>query len=81
VYKVYVLKSLRDKKSYVGITNNIQRRLIQHNSGNSYYTKRHKPWKIVYTETFENIIEARKREKYFKSASGRRYLKKFVFKK
>ncbi len=79
MYKVYVLKSLIAKKSYVGITDDIQRRLAQHNSGNRYYTKRYKPWKIVYTENFTDREEARKREKYFKSAVGRRYLKKLVF--
>ena len=76
---VYVLKSLSSQKSYVGMTIELDRRLAQHNAGQHSYTKRHLPWEIVYTETFKTLIEARAREKYLKSASGRRFLKKKVF--
>jgi len=80
MYFVYVLKSKVAKKSYVGITDSLKRRLVEHNSGKNFYTKRYKPWRLIYTEKFENREQARKREKYFKSAAGRRYLKKFIFK-
>jgi putative endonuclease len=79
MYFVYVLKSIVEKKSYVGITDNLKRRLIQHNLGNSFYTRRYKPWKIIYSEKFEDRELAREREKYLKSCAGRKYLKKFVF--
>ena len=73
---VYVLKSLTAPKSYVGMTDDLNRRLEEHNSGKHSYTKRYVPWEIIYKEEFSNYSDARKREKYLKSASGRRFLKK-----
>jgi putative endonuclease len=49
---------------------------LEHNSGLSLYTKRYLPWHIIYIENFLDIKDARKREKYFKSAAGRRFIKK-----
>ncbi len=78
MYIVYILKSLVAQKTYVGFTNDLERRIKQHNSGKSYYTKRYKPWE-VYTEKFETFSEAERREKYLKSASGRRLVLKKLF--
>jgi len=80
MYYVYVLKSTAHLKSYVGITDDISRRLSQHNSGKHPYTKRYLPWTIIHTEEYPNRIEARRREVYLKSASGRRWLSNNVFK-
>ncbi len=80
MYVVYVLKSLTVNKSYVGITDNLDERLSQHNLGESFYTKRYMPWNVIYTEKFNNREEARKREKYLKSCAGRKFLKN-LFKK
>ena len=76
MYKLYVLKSIICSKSYVGITDDIDRRLREHNSGKHLYTKRYMPWELIYTEELASIDEARKREKYYKSTTGRRALKK-----
>jgi len=76
MFVVYILKSKIARKSYVGFTNNIERRLREHNSGNHFYTKRYKPWEIIHKEEFENFEKAIKREKFLKSTSGRRFLKK-----
>ncbi|MDP3093349.1 MAG: GIY-YIG nuclease family protein [bacterium] len=76
MFIVYLLKSDIANKSYIGVTNDIKRRLEEHNSGKHAYTKRYMPWTIIYTEKFNNFIGARKREKYLKSASGRKFLKK-----
>ena len=65
-----------DSKSYVGVTDDIDRRLREHNSGKHLYTKRYMPWKLIYSEELASIDEARKREKYYKSTTGRRALKK-----
>ncbi len=80
MYFVYVLKSLENSKSYVGSTHNLQRRLEEHNSKKHFYTKRHAPWQIVYSEQYDTLRDARGREKYLKSATGRRFLKEKVFK-
>lgn len=79
MYVVYVLKSMSFEKAYVGMTTDINRRLKEHDSKKHSYTKRFVPWKIIHIENFTSGTEARKREKYFKSASGRNFLKKNVF--
>ena len=76
MFTVYILKSLVAKKSYVGMTNNTERRLKEHNSGKHFYTKRHMPWEIIHKEQLSTLKEAKAREKYLKSTSGRRLLKK-----
>lgn len=78
-YIVYVLSSLTTKKSYVGYTDSLSRRLLEHNSRHNYYTKRHVPWKIIHTEEYESLEDAIAREKYLKSASGRRLVLKKLF--
>ena len=75
MHYVYVLSSINFKKSYVGCTDHIERRLTEHNSGKMTYTKRYKPWKLIYTEEFATLAEARKRELYLKTGAGRRFLK------
>ena len=77
-YWIYILKSINYEKTYVGLTNNLQRRLKEHNNGKSNYTNKFKPWRIIYTEEAENLTNARAREKYFKSASGRKKIKKIL---
>ncbi len=78
-YTVYVLSSKVTRKSYVGFTNNTERRLKEHNSGKSFYSKRFAPWEIIYIEEVDSYVEARVREKYLKSASGRRLVLKKLF--
>ncbi|OGE89501.1 MAG: hypothetical protein A2760_02625 [Candidatus Doudnabacteria bacterium RIFCSPHIGHO2_01_FULL_50_67] len=73
---VYILKSINYRKTYTGSTPNLEKRLGEHNKGLCIYTKRYKPWKLVYHEKLESLHEARLREKYFKSAAGRRFIKK-----
>lgn len=74
---VYILKSEVDGSQYVGISENPERRLLdEHNKLKVKSTKGKVPWKIVHKEFYESRIEARKREKYLKSAAGRRFRKK-----
>ena len=73
MYNVYILKSRKDNSLYVGYTNNITRRLQQHNNGAVKYTQNRRPWTLVYYETFISIEDARQRErnlKYFGKAFG-----------
>jgi len=75
---VYLLKSQLFAKTYVGSTFDLENRLREHNLGKSTFTSRYKPWTIVYSEKFDTIGEARKREKYLKSCAGRKFLKKLI---
>ena len=76
MFYTYIIKSQKFDKYYIGYTNNLNDRLDTHNSGRSTYTKRYKPWKIIYYEIFNNRTKALSREKYFKSAAERKWLKK-----
>lgn len=58
------------------MTNNLERRLSEHKSGHTTTTSRMKDLKVVYTEIYDTLKTARKRELYLKSAAGRRFLKK-----
>jgi putative endonuclease len=72
---VYVLKSLKNNTYYKGRTSDLNKRLNEHNKGKTISTKSGIPWIIVYFETLPTLDEAIIREKYFKTAAGRRYLK------
>lgn len=78
-YITYVLKSLNFKKTYIGHTDNLERRLREHNDGKGVFTKRYKPWKVLHVEMFNCEEESIKREKYLKSCAGRRWMKKNLF--
>ncbi len=78
MFCVYVLYSERLDRYYVGRTKNIERRLIDHNAGRSTYTRRGRPWKIVYKEEFEAKTEAIDRELEIKGKKSRRYIEKLV---
>lgn len=68
MYYLYVLQSIKTGTYYVGVTNEIERRLIEHNSESGIrYTKNVKPWKLMYTEMYPTLSEARSREKQVKS--------------
>ena len=71
---VYVLESLKDGKRYTGCTNNIKRRLEEHNKGFSFATKFRLPFKLVYFEGCINENDAKRREYYLKTTQGRRFL-------
>ena len=75
-WNIYVLKSDADGLHYCGMTQDIDRRLHEHNSGKHKFTKGHLPWKLVYSEFIGGRTQARLREKYLKSAAGRRFLDK-----
>jgi len=75
-YSNYVLQSLVDHKHYAGLSSDVEKRLKMHNDGKVQSTKRRRPFRLIYQEVAETLVEARKREKYFKSAAGRRFLKR-----
>jgi len=72
---VYVLRSLADGQFYVGLTNNLSARLQTHAAGLVESTKLRVPFELVYWEGSLNRSDAAQREKYLKTAWGKRYLK------
>ena len=78
MWYIYILKSLKNNRLYTGSTNDIERRLKEHNSGQSKYTKLTKPFELVYKESFEERLEARRRELFLKTGKGRELLKSLI---
>ena len=62
MYCVYVLKSLKDKRHYIGYSKDVNLRLAQHNSGQVRSTKSRTPFDVIYTEEFKTSLGARERE-------------------
>ncbi len=75
VHYVYVIQSILRNYIYVGLTNNIERRTFEHNSGRNKTTKPYCPFRLIYTEEFPSREEARKKEKYLKSGIGKEWIK------
>ena len=72
---IYVLQSLKDKQFYVGYSNNLKKRVKDHNEGKVYSTKFRRPLKLIYYEACLNQQDTTKREKYLKTAWEKRYIK------
>ena len=78
MYTVYILFSQSINRYYVGYTNNIERRLAEHNRKKGKYTDTGIPWKIVYTEVFATKEDAMFREKEIKSKKSRKYIENLI---
>ena len=70
MFYVYILESKKDNSLYIGSTNNMQRRLKEHNNGEGGYTKKHMPYELVYFEAYKTESDARKREHNLKLRSN-----------
>ena len=77
-YYVYLLKNTVDESWYIGFTKDINQRVKDHNNGKGGKTTLHKKmWSLIYFEGYRNQLDAVGREKFLKSGSGRRFLKKY----
>ena len=75
MFYTYILKSEKNGRIYMGYTNNLRKRLNEHNKGKSYYTNRDKPYLLIYYEACLNKDDAESRELFLKSGMGKRYVK------
>ncbi len=76
-FVVYVIRS-KSGKQYIGHTSDLDRRLVEHNTGLCKTTKVDTGWIVVYQEACSNRGEALKRERWLKTGVGREYLKKQI---
>jgi putative endonuclease len=76
---VYVLRSQAFNRFYVGMTEDIERRIGEHNNGKAKSTKFYAPWNLVFVEKFETRAEARRREKFLKGGSGKELIKQYFY--
>jgi len=75
---VYAIESLKTPRIYVGQTNDLKKRLREHNAGITKTTKFFRPWQLFYYEEYPDRKAAREKEKYLKSGSGKEFLKRLA---
>ena len=75
---MYVLFSEKLNKYYIGACIDMERRLYEHNIGHSKFTSLGVPWKLVYTEEFESLEAAKKRELQLKKMKSRKYIEELL---
>ena len=77
-YYVYVLQSQKNDSLYIGYTNNLRKRVVEHNRKMNISTKSFTPWQIIHYEAYRNRDDARRRENYLKTNQGSRLLKRML---
>ena len=75
---MYILYSEKLDKYYIGACINMERRLYEHNIGHSKFTSLGIPWKLVYSEVFESLEAAKKRELQVKKRKSRKYIEELL---
>ena len=76
MFYVYLLESLNDRSWYIGYSADLKKRFTSHNKGENAATRIKKPWKLIYYEAYLDRIDAKKRERFLKSGSGRKFLRR-----
>jgi putative endonuclease len=77
---LYIIKGILSGKKYVGITNDLQRRLREHHDGNSKGGQLIGDFELIHTEEFDDYSSARRREIFLKSGQGRKWINDSVMK-
>jgi putative endonuclease len=75
MFYVYILLNDAETKTYTGVSDDVEKHLAEHNAGRVKSSRPYRPYKIVHVEQFETLKEARRKEKFYKSTTGRRRLK------
>jgi len=78
MYYVYVLKSEKDDNLYIGYTDDLKKRVKEHNNGCVPSTKPRRPFTLIFYEAYLNKYDALRREKYFKTSKGKTTLKSML---
>ena len=76
MFYVYVLDSDQDAGLYIGYSTDLRRRLVEHKTGRAFATSCRAPWKLIYYEAYTDPADAKGREVFLKSGSGRKFLMK-----
>lgn len=78
MFYFYILHSTKTGRYYIGSCEDIGKRLARHNAGLVQSTKFHLPWKVVYTEEYKTLSEARKREYQVKGWKKREAIERLI---
>ena len=75
---MYILKSERNNRYYIGSTNDLERRLMEHSKGQAKATARLIPLKLVYQEEYSDLLDARRRENQIKKWKSRKMIEELI---
>ena len=75
---LYILKSIKNNRYYIGSSTDWERRFKEHNDGKSPYTRTTRPWMIVYLKEYEIIDEARREELRLKKMKSRKIIEELI---
>ena len=78
MFYVYILLNEAGTRTYTGVSDDVNKRLEEHNAGRVKSSRPYRPYKIIYTESFATLSEARQKEKFYKSITGRRKLREII---
>lgn len=80
MHNVYLLRSRTDpKQTYIGLTEDVQKRLKSHNEGANFHTAKYRPWELVSCISFQARERAADFEKYLKVGSGHAFAKRHLW--
>ncbi|MGA2914721.1 MAG: GIY-YIG nuclease family protein [Sedimentisphaerales bacterium] len=80
MYNVYILLNRVKTRTYTGVAANVDKRLKEHNTGKVLPSWPYRPYDIIHLETFKTLKEARQKERFYKSTTGRRRLREIISK-
>lgn len=75
---LYILLNETGTRTYTGVSQDVDRRLKQHNEGRVKSSRPYRPYRVIYSKEFSTMSEARQEEQFFKSTTGRRRLKEML---
>ena len=78
MYYTYILQSRLKKRTYTGVTDNPDKRLREHNSGKVISSRKYRPYEILHIDEFDNKRQARAKEAFYKTTTGRRRIKEIL---
>jgi len=77
---VYLIRSIKfPEQTYVGFSENLEQRVMDHNKGASVHTAPFRPWRLVSAHAFTDEAKAKEFERYLKSGSGRAFAKRHLW--
>ncbi len=78
MFTVYVLRNEKTGRHYIGCTHDLDRRLIEHNRGQTKSTRQQGPWNLLYMEEYKTLTDAQRRERLIKSYKGGNAFKRLL---
>ena len=78
MYHVYILLNETKTRTYTGVAADVDERLKKHNDGKVLSSRPYRPYDVIHVETYPTLKEARQKERFYKSTTGRRKLRELI---